>query len=89
MPSDRSGDGADHLAYGVGGDTKVECPVDNRAYGPAGSFDVDYCPYCGAETSDGEHRVDRYVSEVFCENTGMSTYRYCPGCGSEVDGRGE
>lgn len=88
MPSEDGAeytDEATHLVYGVGEETKVECPVHDRAYGPGGSFQVDYCPYCGGEVTDEAHRVDFAVSEVFCETTGMSTYRYCPGCGEEVD----
>lgn len=89
MASDGFGDGVHHHVYGVGEKTKVECPIEDRAYGPGGSFQVDYCPYCSADVTDDDHRVDFGVSEVFCDNTSMSTYRYCPGCGTEVSDRAE
>lgn len=44
-----------------------------------------YCPYCGGETCREDHRIDPEIPEVFCENTIMSTPRYCMGCGVPVD----
>ncbi|WP_141551764.1 hypothetical protein [Natrinema sp. CBA1119] len=40
-----------------------------------------YCPYCGKETYGDDHRVDDELPEVFCENSIMSTPRYCMGAG--------
>lgn len=73
----------DHEVTGVGCETVVRCSETGRAYGP-GTIDPTnpaYCPYCGDAVDDSDHRLARRFDEVFCENTIMSTWRYCPGCG--------
>lgn len=77
---------AQHRSSGVGAETRVYCPEDAEWFGPHpdASFDVDFCPYCGADATDEDHRVDGVIGEVFCENTIMSTWRYCPSCGEQV-----
>jgi hypothetical protein len=72
-----------HRVEGVGMDTVVRCDDTDNAYGP-GTTDPtapDYCPYCGESVDRDEHRVDMSFDVVFCENTIMSRWRYCPGCG--------
>lgn len=44
-----------------------------------------FCPYCGDEVHGDEHRRDEDNREVWCENSIMSTPRYCMGCGHEVN----
>lgn len=82
--SDDSG-AATHHVEGVGEDTVVVCEHDENAYGPAGDTEFQKCPYCGGNAKGGDHRIHESGDEVFCDHTGVSTYRYCPGCGEEVD----
>lgn len=72
-----------HRCTGTGTDTKVKCEETGRTYGPGSLAETkpNYCPYCGVSIEDEEHRVARRFSEVFCEETTMSTWRSCPGCG--------
>jgi len=72
-----------HRVEGVGMDTVVRCEDTGKAYGP-GTVDPtspEYCPYCGDSVDDDAHRLALSFDEVFCDNTGMSTWRHCPGCG--------
>lgn len=71
-----------HTFGGVGDETFVNCP-DGLLYGPAPDAEdtFSYCPYCGDDTDTESHRVDGELSEVFCEKTITSTYRFCPNCG--------
>lgn len=76
----------DHRVEGVGMDTVVRCSETGNGYGP-GTLDPsepEFCPYCGDSATDGSHRLARRFDEVFCDHTGMSTWRYCPGCGEKV-----
>lgn len=77
---------SEHTVSGVGGETVVQCS-NGKLYGPSDdAIDVyAYCPYCGAETSSDSHTVDTNISEVFCDETSMSTYRYCPKCGDNIN----
>lgn len=69
---------------GVFEETKVVCGHDGGAYGPGGDRMPQQCPYCGGNARGGDHRIIEDGDEVTCEKTTMSTYRYCPGCGTEV-----
>ena len=73
---------------GVGEKTRVVCSHDGEPYGPHPdtSFDIQCCPYCGGDATDGDHRIDPNVGEVFCEQTGQSTWQFCPNCGDELGG---
>ena len=73
---------------GVDERTRVVCSHDGEAYGPhpEASFDIQCCPYCGGNATGGGHRIDPDVGEVFCEEGGQSTWRYCPNCGDELGG---
>lgn len=80
------GSSHEHSIRGVGDETRVDCGRDKTIYGPHPDAlkNFQYCPYCGADAQDDEHRLHAGGGEVFCENTVMSTYRYCPGCGEAV-----
>lgn len=74
----------EHTLSGVAEDTYVYCPEADETFGPGGeSVDFEYCFYCGEAAHNERHRVDEEISEIFCDNTIMSTYRYCPHCGSQ------
>ncbi|WP_123619594.1 hypothetical protein [Halorubrum sp. CSM-61] len=79
--------GDTHVGRGVGSNTRVECPEHDTVYGPhpGARSTFNYCPYCGDDTSDADHDTKKVDGEVFCPDTGMSTYRFCPGCGAQVD----
>ena len=74
-----------HSINGVGDDTFVNCP-SGLLYGPAEDAEniFNYCPYCGEDTENKNHTVDKEISEVFCDNTIMSTYRFCPNCSVRI-----
>lgn len=76
----------EHTSGGVGSETFVNCP-NGVLYGPAEDAEdkYTYCPYCGEDTTNDAHTVDKEISEVFCDNTIMSTYRFCPNCGDRLD----
>lgn len=73
-----------HSVSGVGGETAVWCPFTEQLFGPGGISHFEYCPYCGSSVEDEDHSVDTSVDEVFCPDTTMSTYRYCPNCGDRA-----
>lgn len=75
-----------HEIRGVGGDTRVDCGRNETIYGPHPDAIAQmlYCPHCGNEIDDGTHDPAAIPGEVFCPNTSISAYRYCPGCGVEV-----
>lgn len=78
-----------HTSGGVGGETYVTCPDhDGEMFGPHPDArnTLSYCPYCGVEATDGDHRPHEGRFEVFCPETIMSTYRYCPNCGDRIEG---
>jgi len=74
-----------HFVKGVGVQTMVKCPEKEMEYGPGSINETnpDWCPYCGESVENVDHRVARRFSEVFCENTNMANWRYCPGCGEK------
>lgn len=75
-----------HELLGVGAETRVYCPIEDCTYGPGGEcIEFEYCPYCAVSTEDMEHDSETVEGEVYCSNTLMSLYRYCPKCGEEVD----
>lgn len=73
-----------HRLQGTGGETVVICEHDGGAYGPGGDREFIQCPYCGENARCGDHWIYWDVDEVYCEQTPMSTYRYCPGCGDRL-----
>lgn len=77
-----------HREIGLGAATRVYCPRTEEWYGPhpEAGFDVSFCPYCGGDATNDDHRIDREVCEVFCENTIQSTWRFCPNCGDRIEG---
>ena len=79
--------GGEHIVEGVAEETVTKCPDTADQYGPGASDEAEpnYCPYCGEVVRNDDHRVEGEVSEVFCENTAMSTWRFCPGCGDRTD----
>jgi len=83
MTSDKSTTGTEHVVDGVGMDTVAKCPETGHQYGPGAINETrpNWCPYCGEDVKNDDHRVARRFSEVFCENTNMANWRYCPGCG--------
>lgn len=71
---------------GVGSDTYVVCSEDGERYGPdEDAREMATCPYCGADGDASDHRVHDDGNEVECPETLMSTFRYCPNCGSEAE----
>lgn len=88
MVGDQRGAQTPHRRRGVMEDTRVLCERDGATYGPADGADSDmgFCPYCGMQVMSGDHRLDEDLGEVFCEQTTMSTYRFCPGCGVGLEG---
>lgn len=74
-----------HRSRGVGEETVVVCEDDGGSYGPDGDRKPLYCPYCGASALDDDHDIILDGDEVTCEHTNQANYRYCPGCGEEVD----
>lgn len=78
----KSHDGATHTNEGVGTDTRTYCPETDTWYGlhEDATWKISYCPYCGDSATTDDHRIDDEICEVFCENTTMSTWRYCPSC---------
>lgn len=93
--SENESSGTDgHTVDGTGMDTVAKCPDTGQQYGPGAVNETaaSYCPYCGETVENGDHRVARRYSEVFCENTNMANWRYCPGCGAaevETEPRGD
>lgn len=79
--------GLTHHVSGVESDTAVSCSITGVAYGPGSDGEElpNFCPYCGHIATDGSHRIDPDIDEVFCDRTTMSTWRYCPGCGEGVE----
>lgn len=77
----------EHSVEGVGTGTRVYCGKTDSEYGPytQAKSEFDFCPYCGADTDTETHDVQVSLDEVFCENTSMSTWRYCPNCGERAD----
>lgn len=87
MSRDQDDAGTAHTVTGTETETVVECPQTGHQYGPGAQPETsaNWCPYCSADVKDEDHRVARRFSEVFCDRTPMSSWRYCPGCGEEVD----
>lgn len=80
-----------HRVKGVGRKTKAFCPEKALWFGPVDAdpaYDVKFCPYCGGDATNDDHRIHDDVFEVFCEDTGMSTWRYCALCGDELNPNG-
>jgi len=83
---------SEHIVEGVEMETVAKCPKTGKQYGPGALNETrpEYCPYCGESVENDDHRVARRFSEVFCENTNMANWRYCPGCGERSpEGRDE
>lgn len=82
MTSDARPSKETHRVEGTGEDTRVVCHHNNVTYGPHADAKsgMAFCPYCG-KRAVGEHEADDDLGEVFCPDTTMSTWRYCPGCG--------
>lgn len=74
-----------HRFEGVGENTQVFCPSNGILSVSEGSFEPDFCPYCGESVENKNHRVDRTVYEVFCETSLQSTWRFCPMCGDSKE----
>jgi len=87
MRSDQQTDEVEHVVRGVGDETRVGCGRRDLMYGPHPDAieNMRYCPYCGAKAWEGDHGPSIVAGEVFCPDSSMSTYRYCPGCGDGVD----
>jgi hypothetical protein len=76
----------EHSIEGVGGETVAKCPKTGEEYGPSGRNSIsscDWCPYCGESVNNSEHNVTE--KDIFCENTNMANWRYCPNCGDKVE----
>lgn len=77
-----------HEMQGVGDETRVSCPESGSEHGPHETAEsgMTFCPYCGVEVQTEEnHREHEDGNEVFCPETIMSTWRYCPKCGDKID----
>lgn len=76
----------EHTVSGVGEQTIVTCS-NGGLFGPASRAEDEYsyCPYCGEDTDNSSHRVDVSLSEVFCDESSMSNYRFCPNCGDRIE----
>ncbi|ELZ43740.1 hypothetical protein C471_00010 [Halorubrum saccharovorum DSM 1137] len=78
--------GDTHVVRGVGENTRVECPEHDAVFGPhpGARSTFDCCPYCGADADTLGHEAGPVEGELQCPSTAMSTYRFCPGCGTQV-----
>ena len=86
--SEQSSDGTNHRNTGVGKWTRTYCPEVGEWFGPHPEAEmiVSCCPYCGGLVEDDDHQLHEDGNEVTCDNTGQSTYRFCPHCGARTDG---
>ena len=75
-----------HVAHGAFDETVVLCPEDDTLWRASDDEEkaFRFCPYCGAAADYNGHDASAVPGEVLCPNTGMSTWRYCPGCGDSV-----
>lgn len=73
-----------HWEAGVAEESRVYCPISDKTFGPGGESSCqDYCVYCGEDTDNDSHRPHEY--DIFCENSTMSNFRFCPNCGERID----
>lgn len=84
MPSETTDTTEQHWERGVAEDSEVYCPEAGTTFGPGGESECsEYCLYCGEDTGNDAHQVHEY--DTFCENSTMSTLRFCPYCGERID----